>query len=660
MATIKTAIALYDGVTSPLKSMHSAMNLVLNSFESMQRASGKAIDTASIQAAREELARAGTAFDSIEESIRRAENQQDNFNRKMRQGSTAAGDLWGKLKGIAATVGGMAAVKQLVGLSDQMTSNTARLNLIVEDGGSVEALEQKIMASAQRSRAYYLTTARAVSQMGLMAGDAFANNDELIAFTETLNKQFVIAGTNAAGAEAATLQLTQAMASGVLRGEELNSVFEQAPNVIQSIADYLDVPIGKIRDMASEGQITADIVKNAMLSASEEVNAKFESMPMTWGQVWTMVLNVLIQTFDPLIQTVGRGAQFVYDNWAQLEPLFWGLAAAVGAYVLITGAWTAATWLQVAANRALLVSMATNPILWLAIVIGTVVVALYKWVQAVGGLQVAWLICVNNVMTTWDWLQIGFYTGVYWVMDLFDLLVLGIYSTSVSINNYLDDMKTNTLLTLQDMVNGSIGIINDFISKLNHLPGVNLDFVSQVSFGTTAQLENEAKKAARNAELENYREQIESGIAGRDAALEQMKADARAATAQRETEIAAVQAEAAAKNAENLVSTFTPDALAPDAFQLGNTLDNIYSDTGDIAANTRETADAIDLSNEQLELLRDIAEREAINRFTTAEIHVEMNNNNTIAGTQDLDGILAELERKVEEAMVEVSEGVHI
>lgn len=258
MATIRTAIALYDGVTSPLRNMQKAMGIVLNSFESMQRASSNAVDVSAIQEAREELARAETAFDSIEQNIRDANDQQQRFNRSIRDGSSAADGLWQKMKGIAATVGGMIGLKQALGTSDQLTQTNARLNnalIKFDDGGSIKELEAKVMASAQRSRAYYMDTAAAVAKLGTNARDAFTNMDEVIAFSELVNKSFVIGGAGAQEQSAAMLQLTQAMASGVLRGEELNSIFENAPGIIQSIAKYLDVPIGQIRTMASEGHI---------------------------------------------------------------------------------------------------------------------------------------------------------------------------------------------------------------------------------------------------------------------------------------------------------------------------------------------------------------------------------------------------------------------
>ena len=251
MATIRTTLALYDGVTGPLKAMCRGMNALINTMDSVKDTFGDSFDPTVLQQIREDLAEATVGFDQMEQNIRQADKAQSKFNNTIQEGSSAAGGMLSQIKKIAVAVGGLATVKKLVDLSDDLSSTKARLNLIVDDGGSVTELEQKIMASAQRSRASYLTTAKAISQMGLMAGDAFANNDELIAFTETLNKAFVNVGAGTQQIEAATLQLTQAMASGVLRGEELNSVFENAQPVIQAIADYLGEPIGKIRTLAA-------------------------------------------------------------------------------------------------------------------------------------------------------------------------------------------------------------------------------------------------------------------------------------------------------------------------------------------------------------------------------------------------------------------------
>ncbi|WP_207092619.1 tape measure protein, partial [Clostridioides difficile] len=164
------------------------------------------------------------------------------------------------------------------------------------DGG----LNKMIFQSAERSRASYLDTAKIVSRVGMNAGKAFSSTKEIVGFAEQLNKKFVIAGASTEEMNSALLQLTQGLGSGVLRGEELNAVFESAPNIIQSIADYLDVDIGKIRSMASEGMLTADIVKNSLLSAAEQTNAEFEKMPYTLGQIFTSVKNNAVMIFGAI------------------------------------------------------------------------------------------------------------------------------------------------------------------------------------------------------------------------------------------------------------------------------------------------------------------------------------------------------------------------
>ena len=250
MATIRTAIALYDGVTAPLQAMHKAMNIVLNSFEAMQRASGNSVDTSAIREARDELARAGAAFDEIEENIRQAGNQQDRFNRRIRDGTTAADGLWGKLKGIAATVGGLAAAKKLLNISDQFSNTNARLNnamINFDDGGSLTDLEKKVMASAQRSRTSYMDAASSIAKLGLNARDAFGSMDEVIAFQELVNKQFVIGGASVQEQQAAMIQLKRTTLygnSGTPTSPVSNSLIAALPAdlraVMQPVTKYTD------------------------------------------------------------------------------------------------------------------------------------------------------------------------------------------------------------------------------------------------------------------------------------------------------------------------------------------------------------------------------------------------------------------------------------
>ncbi|EQJ33935.1 tape measure domain protein [Clostridioides difficile P20] len=300
--------------------MTTAMNIVLSSFEQLQRTSSNAVNANSIIRAREELARAEAGFDRLERQIRESDNQQRKLNEDINKGASSTDRLVGSAKKLAATYLGIRTLGGLGNLSDQMTSTNARLGMINDGQQSDAGLNKMIFQSAERSRASYLDTAQIVSRIGMNAGKAFSSTKEIVGFAEQLNKKFVIAGASTEEMNSALLQLTQGLSSGVLRGEELNAVFESAPNIIQSIADYLDVDIGKIRGMASEGMLTADIVKNSLLAAAEQTNAEFEKMPYTFSQIWTSIKNNAIMIFGVIQKKIeqsmsSKGFRTFIDNF---------------------------------------------------------------------------------------------------------------------------------------------------------------------------------------------------------------------------------------------------------------------------------------------------------------------------------------------------------
>ena len=710
MATIRTAIALYDGVTSPLRNMQKAMGIVLNSFESMQRASSNAVDVSAIQEAREELARAETAFDSIEQNIRDANDQQQRFNRSIRDGSSAADGLWQKMKGIAATVGGMIGLKQALGTSDQLTQTNARLNnalIKFDDGGSIEELEAKVMASAQRSRAYYMDTAAAVAKLGTNARDAFTNMDEVIAFSELVNKSFVIGGAGAQKQSAAMLQLTQAMASGVLRGEELNSIFENAPGIIQSIAKYLDVPIGQIRTMASEGQITADIVKNAMFEAADNIENKFSNMPKTWGQIWTGMKNKALSIFAPILNKLNQiansskfeavsngvigalaaiasvatvvldllinGASWVVDNWSWLSPVIYGVAAALGVYygrlLLVKGAElasaavsgavavakgimaaatmlvTGATWAQVTAQYGLNAAMYACPLVWIIILIIALVALFYAAVAAVNKFA-GTSVSATGIICGAFMAALAFIGNIFIALwnvaaEVFVLIYNLVATVANFIGNVFNDPVGAVCRLFFDLADTALGVLQALASAIDAIFGSNLAGAVQgwrdslggwvdETFGKGTEVM--AKMSADDLKLDrfeygaafdlgyNFGEGIDSKVSG-------------------------------------LFDGSAMDSMG--AFDIGNTLDGIYGNTGDTAGNTAAMSDALDITEEDLSYLRDIAEREAINRFTTAEIHVEQHNENHISKDADLDGIMDAWANDFAEKLDVSEEGVH-
>lgn len=597
MATIKTAIQLYNGMSPALQSISTAMNMVISSFEAMQNASSRAVDIRSLQAARAELNKAETAFNAIEKEIREADQAQQRLNNDMREGQKAAEGILNKIKGWAAAAGVAFGAKQIIEMSDEMALTKARLDLMNDGLQTTDQLQEMIFESAQRARTSFLDTAQVVSKLGILAGDAFSSNQEMVYFAELMNKQFKIGGASLQEQTAAMYQLTQAMAAGRLQGDEFRSIMENAPMLAQAIEDYMRSAgvEGTIKDWSAQGLITADVIKQAMFSVADETNRRFEELPMTWGQVWTTTLNNILYYSQPLLDMVN----LIANNWSTIAPIFWGLATAVGAYAVMLGVQTAATWMADQANRKLIATMLTNPLLWIALLIGVVVAAIYKWVQAVGGIKIAWMIASNAILTACDSIMIGFAKGTHAVLT------------------YVGNLKVNVLTDLQDLANKAIDIINAFINQVNRIPGVSFDTISYVKFATEARIKNNA------------------AIAARDKIISQAEDTARLNAMQRQYNIRAAQANATQ-----------------------NQLDNIYAGVSDIGANTGKMADAMEITEEDLKYLRDVAEREVIDRTVLRDIKVTLTNTfGDIRETADIDGIINKLETRLAEAIAIEAEG---
>lgn len=438
-------------------------------------------------------------------------------------------------------------------------------------------------------------------------------------------------------------KITQAMASGTLGGEAFADIMSEAPAIAETIADYLGLSVDKVQELAAGGQLTAGIVKSAMLSSADEINAGFSEIPYTFSQVANMVKNVLLKTFNPLLQVIGSVAGFIYDNWSVIEPVLAGIAVTVG---ILTAAWavnTAVTWLQVAANQALIVSMLSNPLLWIALLIGAVVAAIYKWIQSVGGLQNAWEICKLALVLSWNAIKLAIFDGVYKCINLFDKFKLAGRTLATEIPNFMGDMKVRTLMILQSMVNSAIDIINSFIGILNKVPGISINTIEHMTFATTASAENEAAKQARNDELAAYEKQLMNAKSERDAKLEAMKADVRNSSNALDAAIEQGKSSAASESAASRTA-----------------MESLGADTGNIAENTGSAAATLDNISGEYEYLRDIAEQETINKFTTAEVNIDMSGmTNRIDSDMDVDNVINTLTDGFAEALETAAEGVH-
>lgn len=676
MATIRSQMVLNDQVTGVLKNITRALDITLHSFEQMQDASANAVDVHLLNQARAGLGEVNLAVREMEENYRRAAQQEQQVTRNIRQstqaeqqlnasirgGNDALDDMVGKAKNLAATIGASVGLKKLIELSDQMTSTTARLNFIVDDGGSVKALEAKIMASAQRSRAAYLDTASAIASMGANAGAAFTSNDELIAFMEQVNKQFVIGSASAQGQAAAMLQLTQAMAAGALRGEELNSILENAPGIARAIEQYMGIAEGSIKSYAEKGAVSATVVKNALLSIADETNAKFNGMAMTWGQVWTQMGNIALKVTQPLLTAInwlannlsvigpillGLGAAFlvfqVAAHWTQIAAVATAAYHAVVnllsiGFGVLTGNTAAASAAVFTFNSALLAS----PITWIIMLIAVVIGLLYGVVAIINkvtgsSISATGLICGAIAVA-------GAFIGNT-VIGLLNALIQYIWAIFVApflgIVEWILNVCNGGFNSFGDAVANLIGQIIGWFLNLGKVVTTIIDAI----FGTnwTAGLESLQSSVTAWGKNENA-----------------ITLDKNAPTIDYRFEYG--DAWAAGNDFGKGI-----DAKLGGMFNMGGLGDSSGFDLGDIAAytgetadNTGKTADALAVTEEQLEYLRDIAERDAINRFTTAEVKIDMTGmTNRIDGSADLDGVISQLTEGFTEALVTAAEGVH-
>ena len=678
-----------------------------------QQALNGAVENMDVQAANDAYNRLAQIIGGTERNIRDNVDEQGRFNREISQGTNDANQLMRTIKGAVGAYATLHSVSAALNLSDQLASTTARLNLMNDGLQTTQDLQNMIYLSAERSRGSYQATANAVSKLGLMAGDAFGSSEEIIAFMEQVNKQFRIAGTETAGIDAAMLQLTQAMGSGVLRGEEYNSILEQAPNIIQAIADYMEVPKGQLKDMAAEGQITADIVKAAMFAAADETNAKFESMPQTFSQIGTSFQNTALMAFQPVLaqmNEIANGdafqgfvnggiealsvvagvaleifdlmigiAQVTGDNWSWLGPIVYGVAAALAAYVAVLTIYntvqaisngikaaaaiqaniyaaaemmeTGATFAATAAQHGLNAALLACPITWIILAIIALIAVFYAAVAAVNkfaGTSVSATGIICGIFTTGA-AFVGnlFVTLINFVIDIFVVLWNFIAAFANFFGNVFNDPVGAIARLFFDLVDTVLSLLQTLASAIDTLFGSDLSGAVQ---GWRDSLSGWVDDTFGQGE------EIMATLNSEDMHLGRFEyGDAWNAGYQ------------FGEGIEDTISDFDFSSLfdsnipgAEDYADLSNYGNGLTSDVSDIAGNTGSIAESLDVTDEELKYLRDIAERDTVNRFTIAEVAVDMGGiTNQVNGPADLDGLVDSMVDGVNEAIDIVTEGVH-
>lgn len=634
MALIKSQLVLTDGMTGPLKSINKAMNIVLNSFEAMQDASGRAIDTASIQEAREELARASAALDQLE----------DHTNK-----STDAFSRLAKAIGLV-----MIARKALdtIKTGIDYASDLAEVQNVVDVtfGSATEAINswsKECLAAYgmnEVSAKRYAGTIGAMLKSSGLAGDAIVDmskdmvglaGDMASFYNLDLETAFEKIRSGISGETEPLKQLGINMSVANLEAYALSQGITTAYNEMSQAEQVMlryNYLMSTTADAQGDFARTQDSYANQTRLLSE-----------SWLEFTGVMAEQLLPVLTTIVSWLNNIVAFLTENADMVSAVLVGLATTVGVLAVAWVVHAAAQWLAVAANQALIVSLLSNPILWIAIIIGVLVAAMYRWIQSIGGVKNAWEICKLALIVGWNAVKLAFFTGVYWVIDLVDKLKLCWQKAGVAIANFMGDMKVSVLTILQNMINGAIDIINKFIGVLNKIPGVSIGAIEHVTFATTAAAENEAAKSARAADLAAYESELASAKAERDAHIDSLKAELNSSVDALQAAYAQAKADAAADSPAEQTA-----------------LDSIGADTAGINDSAGSAAASLKETTEDLKYMRDLAEQEAINRFTTAEVKIDMTGmTNRIDSDMDLDGVLNTLTEGFAEALEVAAEGVH-
>lgn len=634
MALIKSQLVLTDGMTGPLKSINKAMNIVLNSFEAMQDASGRAIDTASIQEAREELARASAALDQLEDHTNKST---DAFSRLAK----AIGLVMIARKALDAIKTGIDYASDLAEVQNVVDvtfgSATEAIN-----SWSKECLAAYGMNEVSAKR--YAGTLGAMLKSSGLAGDAIVDmskdmvglaGDMASFYNLDLETAFEKIRSGISGETEPLKQLGINMSVANLEAYALSQGITTAYNEM-SQAEQVMLRYNYLMSTTADAQ--GDFART---------QDSYANQTRLLSESWLEFTGVMAEQLLPVLTTIASWLNnivaFLTENADMVSAVLVGLATTVGILAVAWVVHAAAQWLAVAANQALIVSLLSNPILWIALIIGVLVAAMYRWIQSIGGVKNAWEICKLALIVGWNAVKLAFFTGVYWVIDLVDKLKLCWQKAGVAIANFMGDMKVSVLTILQNMINGAIDIINKFIGVLNKIPGVSIDAIEHVTFATTAAAENEAAKSARAADLAAYESELASAKAGRDAHIDSLKTELNSSVDALQAAYAQAKADAAADSSAEQTA-----------------LDGIGADTAGINDSAGSAAASLKETTEDLKYMRDLAEQEAINRFTTAEVKIDMTGmTNRIDSDMDLDGVLNTLTEGFAEALEVAAEGVH-
>lgn len=705
-----------DNANAELEQLRMQLNQAIQEQNSLNQA----MQNMDVSAANDAYLRLSQTVGNTERYIRDNVDEQGRFNQEISAGTQQANELTNTIKRAVAAYVSIQSVGKALNISDELVQTTSRLNMMNDGVQTTAELVNMVYAAAQDARGSFSQMADVVARFGNNAKDAFSSSEEVVAFADLIQKQMTIAGASTQEAANAELQLSQALGSGVLRGDELNSIFEQAPNLIQNIADYLDVPIGKIREMAADGELSADVVKAAIFSAADDINSKFNEMPMTWGQMWQSMQNTALIAFQPVLQRlndlanseafqtfiqgaieamatlanvvlnifelVGTVGGFIADNWSVISPIIYGVIAALAVYAAylgivkgieiasaaataihsvamsakigvmaaLTGQTMAATAAQMGYNGALYAC----PVVWIIMLLIALIAIIFAVCNAIAKM--------TGVANSGFGVITG---GVNVVIQFFKNLGLTVANIALGIGNAIAALASNMMTAFHNaicnvqswfynLLSTACSVIENIAAALNKLPFVSFDY-SGISSAADDYAAKASEAAGNKEDYTSISDAFNEGFTTFDAFQDGWASDAFNAGAAWGDGIADkvsnfslsdVFGQTDIPNVGDYTSGFN-DAIANSG--VGDSIGNIDDNTGKIK-------DSLEVSEEDLKYLRDIAEQEAINRFTTAEINVDMSGmQNTVNSGDDIDGFMTKLTDSVNEAVDNMTEGVH-
>lgn len=698
-----------DNANAELEQLRMQLNQAIQEQNSLNQA----MQNMDVSAANDAYLRLSQTVGNTERYIRDNVDEQGRFNQEISAGTQQANELTNTIKRAVAAYISIQSVGKALNISDELVQTTSRLNMMNDGVQTTAELVNMVYAAAQDARGSFSQMADVVARFGNNAKDAFSSSEEVVAFADLIQKQMTIAGASTQEAANAELQLSQALGSGVLRGDELNSIFEQAPNLIQNIADYLDVPIGKIREMAADGELSADVVKAAIFSAADDINSKFNEMPMTWGQMWQSMQNTALIAFQPVLQRLNdlanseafqtfiQGAieamatlanillnvfdlavsigTFIGDNWSIIAPIVYGIVAALTAYIAISAIVaaingvmaiaegvkaaaqmmaTGATFAETAAQQGLNAALMACPLTWIIMLILALIVVIFAVCNAIAKM--------TGIANSGFGVITG---GVNVVIQFFKNLGLTVANIALGIGNAIAALASNMMTAFHNaicsvqswfynLLSTALSVIEGICSALNKLPFVEFDY-SGISSAADDYAAKASEAAGNKEDYQSISDAFNEGFTTFDAFQDGWASDAFNAGAAWGDGIADkvsnfslsdVFGKTDIPNVGDYTSGFA-DAIANSG--VGDGIGNIDDNTGKIK-------DSLDITEEDLKYLRDIAEQEAINRFTTAEINVDMSGmQNTVNSGDDIDGFMTKLTDSVNEAVDNMTEGVH-